>query len=370
MRTPIILKPITACVAISFIAVACSGPPAGEPAVHQVPAASTGLMLNDSQIRLANITTQAIRIQEIGQSLLINARLVADETRSEVVSSRVAGRVEKLFVRETGRSLRVGEPFLELYSEDLRTFQQEYLLALDQAKAMGGEARHEQFVRSSQKKLLRYGLTEKQVDELGRTRTLSERIIFMAPAGGTVVSLSVTEGQYVDEGMPLYRVEDFRQLWVEADLYPEESDRITRGQAITVKIAGSEDKPLPAFVTFVAPEYRENQQITVMRAVIDNMDFKLQPGMQAQVLIRHAIRKALVLPSNAVIRGVNSAVVFILTDQNTFERRNVVTGLEDVDRVEIVSGLKEGDQVVVTGAYLLHSEMVLKGIAVTESHQH
>jgi len=360
-----------ACAVASFIAVACSGPPTPEHSVMSpVPATSAGLMLNDSQIRLANVTAQPIRIQEIGQSLLINARLVPDQTRSEVVSSRVAGRVEKLFVRETGRNLRVGEPFLELYSEDLLTFQQEYLLALDQAKAMGGEPRLEQFVRSSRKKLLRYGLTEEQVDELGRTRALKERITFMTPAGGTVVSLFVTEGQYVDEGVPLYRVEDFRQLWVEADLYPGEADRISRGQEITVKIAGWEDKPLSAFVTFVAPEYGENQQITAMRAVIDNLDLKFQPGLQAQVQVRHALRKALVLPSNAVIRGVNNAVVFILTDQNTFGQRSVVTGLEDVDRVEIVSGLKEGDQVVITGAYLLHSEMILKGIATTESDEH
>jgi Cu(I)/Ag(I) efflux system membrane fusion protein len=288
-----------------------------------------------------------------------------------VVSSRVSGRVDRQYVRETGRSIRSGEPFLELYSEQLMTYQKEYLLALDQAGEFGGKnARYEQFVRSARQKLIRYGLSEAQVNELQRTRKASERITFVSPAGGVVTALSVAEGQYVNEGSTLYLLEDISSLWVEAELYPGEAEQARPGQQVTIKIAGFEDKSLEALVTFVTPEYRQNTQMTIMRARLANPARIYQPGMQAQVILRHDVRKALALPVDAVIRDADRSFVFVMTARNRYERRDVTTGLEDTDQVEVTSGLKEGEEVVITGAYLLNSEMILKGLSSANDHTH
>jgi membrane fusion protein, copper/silver efflux system len=334
-----------------------------------VAAPFNGLMLSDSQVRLANVTTRTAGLQEIGQSIILNARLTVDEDRSKVVSSRVGGRVERLYVKETGRNLQAGEPFMELYSETMQTLQQEYLLALDQAgQVSGAKERYAQFVLSARQKLLRYGLSEKQIDELARSKKVSDRVVFFAPLGGLVTNISVSEGQYLEEGTPLYRVEDIRHIWVEAEVYPGEAEKIKTGDAVTVKIAGFEDKPLNALVTFVTPEYRENSQLTIVRTAVENNAMIFQPGMQAQVFLRHSTRKALALPVDAVIRGGSGAFAYVMTNKNTFERRRVVTGMEDMDLVEITAGLKEGEQVVVSGAYLLHSEMILKGQG--EKHIH
>ena len=98
--------------------------------------ASNALMLTESQIKLGNISTQIVTKQSIGQTLPVNARLVANEELTEVISSRATGRIEKLFVKEAGRMVNKGEPLYELYSESLLTFQKEYLLALEQFKSM------------------------------------------------------------------------------------------------------------------------------------------------------------------------------------------------------------------------------------------
>lgn len=332
--------------------------------------AFAGLMLSDSQVRLANITTRPAKQQEIGSSLVVNARLAIDEERSEVVSSRASGRVERLWVKETGRLLRAGEPFLELYSEALLTLQEEYLLAVEQEKQLGAtNTRYRQLANAARGKLLLYGLTERQVDELNRSGKVNRRILFLSPAGGTVTSISVTEGQYVEEGTPLYRVEDVSRLWVEAELYPDETRNLRVGDRVRVKIAGFEEEPREALVTFVTPEFRENSQVTLIRATLNNPSLAFKPGMAAQVMVRHSERVGLVVPIDAVIRGAHGADVFVMTDKNTFVRRRVTTGVEDIDRVEITEGLEPGEQVVITGAYLLHSEMVLKGVD-TGSHHH
>ncbi len=330
---------------------------------------SSGLMLTESQVRLANISTNRVARQSIGQTILLTARLAVDEQRSRVVSSRTSGRVERLYIKETGRQLLPGEPFMEIYSENLLTLQKEFLLALEQNRQLA-LPRYGTFVKSARKKLLLYGLTSAQVEELERTKELRDRITYVATAGGIVSDILITEGQYVEEGTPLYRVDDVSQLWVEAELYPGESSLARPGMVVRVKIPGQQPEAMSGIVTFVSPEYRGKSQITVLRVAIDNRGLTLKPGMQAQVILAYDQREALAVPLDAVIREEHGAHLFVKTATNTFDRRTVQTGLENDELIEILSGIKEGEEVVVTGAYLLHSEQRLRGDATAEHHQH
>lgn len=321
---------------------------------------SNELMLTESQVKLANISTQVVKQQSIGQTLPVNARLVTNEEMTEVISARVTGRVEKLFVKESGRMINKGEPLYELYSESLLTFQKEYLLALEQYKTMKAvDNRYEEYVKSARKKLLLYGLTDKQIDQLNDTNDIQLRITFLATASGVVKEIKVAEGQYLNEGDALYQLENINKLWVEAELYPSELQYVKAGDRIAVQVAGynSTDE---AIVTFLSPEYRANTQVTVLRATLNNPTSQWKPGMQAQVFLKHSVSTSLAIPTDAVIHDQQGTHVYIQTADNTFVPRMVKTGVENFDSVEIIEGLKEGEIVVVTGAYLLYSEIILK----------
>jgi len=322
---------------------------------------SNDLMLNESQIRLANITTQKVTLQSVGQTVVINSRLVVDQDYSEAITSRAAGRVERLFFKEIGRVVKKGEPLYELYSETLLTLQKEYLLAKDQYETLGKtETRYESFLKASEKKLLLYGLSKNQVEQLGQSKTLQQRITFLAPTGGIITEINASEGQYLPEGGMLYKIENITRLWLEAELYPQETSLVKIGDNINVKVSGYESSPLETKVTFLSPEYRVNTQITMMRALIDNSDLKFKPGTQAQVLFSHSEKKSLAVPIDAVIRDEKGTHVYVETGTNTFQPRMVKTGTEDFEKVEIIDGLVENEIVVISGAYLLYSELVLK----------
>lgn len=340
--------------------------------VNKLQGNSQGLMLSDTQIKLANITTQKVSIKPVGQTLIVNARLVENEELTEVISSRTAGRVEKLFVKETGRTVKAGEPLYEIYSELLLTLQQEYLLAREQFETLGKEEpRYESYLKASERKLLLYGLTKKQVELLAKTKTTQARITFLAPATGIVSEIKVSEGQSIEEGALLYRLENMNQLWLEAELYPSENNLFNTGDQIQVRINGFEATPITAKVTFFSPAYSANSQVTLMRAVVNNSEQKFKPGMQAQVLVTHSSKQSLAIPVDAVIRDGKGTHVYVETDANTFQPRMVKTGLEDFDQVEITSGLQEGERIAVTGAYLLYSEIVLKkGVDPMAGHNH
>jgi Cu(I)/Ag(I) efflux system membrane fusion protein len=349
-------------------------PVCGMDLVKVAPSGVSGndLMLNDTQIRLANITTQKVSRKPVGQTVAINGRLTVNEQKSEVISSRAAGRIEKLLIKETGQAIQKGQPLYTLYSETLMTLQQEYLLAKEQYDALGKtEKRYQSFLEAAGKKLMLSGLTKGQVERLTDRSSLQPRVTFLAPASGVVTEVSVSEGQYIAEGGLLYKIEDISTLWVEAELYPSETSLVTPGDKVTVRVNGDENNPVEAKVLFLSPEYRSNTQITVMRASIDNPGSKYKPGQQAQVYLTHSSKEALAIPVDAVIRDGKGAHVYILTGHNTFRPRMVKTGIESFDQVEITHGISEGDTVAITGAYLLYSEIILKkGTDPMAGHNH
>lgn len=330
------------------------------------------LMLTDSQIKLANITMQPVRMQDIGQTVPINARLMVDEQKSEVVSSRAGGRIEKLFIKETGHQIHKGQPLYVLYSETLLTLQREYLLAKEQYDELGeSQKRYKSFLEAAERKLLLYGLTPSQISKITAQAALEPRITFLAPTAGIVTEINATEGQYVAEGSTLFRIEDMSTLWVEAELYPGESSLVKPGDKVNILVSGTDTQPVEGTVTFLSPEFRNNSQITVMRASLDNPGNRVKPGQHAQVFLTHSAREAIAIPSDAVIRDEHGSHVYVQSGRNTFKPQFVTTGIESVGLTEIMEGLQQRDTIAVTGAYLLYSELILKkGIAPTGGHRH
>jgi membrane fusion protein, copper/silver efflux system len=319
------------------------------------------LMLTDTQLKLANITTAKAGIRPMGQMIIANGRLTVDEEQSEVISSRAKGRIEKLYIKETGRSILAGEPLYELYSEELLTIQQEYLILKEQYDASEkSENQYASFLKASKKKLLLYGLSQNQINQLSQSKIITQRIVFYSPTSGIVTEVNASEGQYLTEGTPLYRIEKTNKLWLEAELYLEEISVVSISDTLQVIITGYESTPVETIVTFLNPEYRSNTQITLLRASIDNRNSTFKPGIQAKVKLIHSSHKALVVPTDAVIREEKGTHVYVLTDKNTFQPRKVKTGFENRNEVEITEGLDANEIIATSGAYLLYSEWVLK----------
>lgn len=322
-------------------------------------AADGSIMLNESQIKLANITTTLTREEKMGENSILTGKLMVNEEQTEIVSSRVQGRIEKLFFKEVGQRVNKGQALYEVYSESLLTLQQEYLLAIRQFEELKSP-RYESFVSSSEKKLLLFGMTKEQIAKLAKQKKTDSRITFLAPAAGVIARIDVTEGQYVSEGSALYRIENLDQIWVEAELYPGESTLVKTGDVVRVQVNGFESESVEGKVTFLSPEYRQGSQIITLRAVINNQKKKFLPGMQANVILSHSEKKAIALPVDAVIRDAKGSHVWILEKDGSFKSRMVKTGLENFEKIEIIDGLQEKENVVITGAYLLYSELVLK----------
>ncbi|NLR77939.1 efflux RND transporter periplasmic adaptor subunit [Chitinophaga eiseniae] len=319
------------------------------------------LTLGDNQVALANITTMTIGAGALANHKQLNGRLTTDPEQTAVISSRVAGRIEVLYVKETGVRVTKGQPLYKIYSEQLASLQQEYLLAVAQLRQFPGDSRFQQIEKAARQKLSLYDQSEAQISQLLKSQQVNPYVTYPAAISGIVSALTVSEGQYVSEGGVVMRVEGYDHLWVEADVYPAEVSLVQTGQPVKVVIAGWENEPQTMTIQFINPALQAGSQLVQVRGTIPNPGQRWQPGLQASIFLPvNSKGNVLSVPVDAVIRDGKGTQVWIEKAHGKFVPRMVSIGMENADVVEITGGLQAGDKVVVTGAYLLYSEFILK----------
>jgi Cu(I)/Ag(I) efflux system membrane fusion protein len=319
------------------------------------------LKLSEQQIQLANIQTDTVRLRPLGEEITLSATLKENQNLVNVVTSRIAGRVERLFVRNIGEPVRAGQAVFELYSEELAAAQQDYLLALQSKKRYADtEPNFARIADAARNKLLLWGMAERQIADLELNGKPGNTLTFYSKYSGIATEVSVAEGDYVAEGSPVLRLANLGTLWAEAQLYVSDLPFLAKTGEALVEIPSISDQKLRGVVSFVNPSLEASSKIVMVRVEIPNPNGDYQPGMQAWMTLKGKVRNAIAVPTNALIQGKNGATVWLKNASGAFESRMVTMGKTNRDFTEITEGLQAGEVVVVSGAYLLHSELVFK----------
>ena len=335
--------------------------------------ASDELRLSEQQIQLGSIKTDTVQNGTIGTQTVLTGTLNFDQSKRASVSARIRGRIERLYFKNTGDYVAKGVPLYELYSEDLNTAKQEYILALERRKLFASESviDFDVLIQSARNKLRLWGMTEAQINALARSGKAPLTTTFYSTESGYITALDVSEGAYVMEGGTIAELADLSTLWVEAQVYSSQLSNIAPNSMATVQVPGFVNREIKGRVSFANPEISPESRLNLIRVVVPNPDLQLKPGMPAYILLHSGNQEALTLPVDAVIRESNMATVWIETAPNTFKSRMVTIGRENDNQVEITSGLQAGDVVVISGAYLLNSEFIFKrGANPMAGHHH
>lgn len=328
--------------------------------------------LSDQQIQLGNIRTDTIAKSNIGNTIELTGTLNINAAQTASVNARVMGRIERLYVKTTGNYIAKGAPVYEIYSEELNNAKQEYISALQRRSLFDEQSviDFDQLIKSARNKLRLWGMTESQVKELETQKQAPLTTTYYSTESGYVTSVNITEGGYIMEGGIVLQLANLSTLWAEAQVYTSQMYRIPRGALATVEVPGVAE-PIRGNIEFANPEVPAETRINLLRIVVPNSGNTLRPGMSAIVKVQTASRNSLTLPTDAIIREANAAIVWVQTGKNKFKSRMVTTGLESDGLTEIQSGLNAGDIVVVSGTYLLHSEYTFKrGSDPMAGHNH
>ena len=327
------------------------------------------ITIDKRQQELAGIKTDTVKSRNIASISSIIGTVAIDEDPVKTISSRVKGRIDKLFIKTTGVYLKNGSPLYSIYSEQLQSEEKEYLSLLEKSKTSSGKSKlTNDFLNAAKNKLLLWGLTEKQINVIETSGKASPWVTFYSPESGYVTEVNITEGMYVNEGSSLIKITSLNQVWVEAQIYSNEISGITESKNFQVFSESNPEEVYKGILVYNNPIVEEGKRIHLLKIRVTNSSGKLIPGTLVSVIPEKSIANILAVPKSAVLLE-KMKTVWVLAHDNTFEQRMVETGAENKFWIEITSGLKLGDIVVAEGAYLISSEFILKSGA-GQRHDH
>lgn len=298
-------------------------------------------------VKVAPVTIGALE-----QTIAALGSVAYDEDSIVHIHPRVSGWIDTLFIKSQGEQVEKGQALYTLYSPELVTAQEEYVLALKR-----GDSR---LIEGAAERLKTLGLSQKALDGLTKSRRISQTVTFNAPQGGVVEALNIREGFYIQPGMTLMSIAQLDTVWVIAELPEKYAQNIALHDTALVnldELAHTSDARWKSHIEYIYPSMSDVMRTLKVRIPLSNNHHKLKPNMFTHVSIKPAERAAaLLVPRSAIIRFSQGARVVLSDGKGNFKSVSVRLGQSDNSHFEVLEGLLPGDQVVVSAHFLIDSE--------------
>ena len=301
------------------------------------------------------IRTVEVARETIAQRIEVAGNVAFNERDQVIVQARATAFVERLHVTATLDRVAAGQALVDLYVPDWVAVQQEYL-ALARADRDDLAA----LVDGARQRMRQAGRSDEQVRLVEASRELQPRITLRAPIAGVVVELAAREGMTVMPGATLFRINGLATVWVEAAVPETQAAQLTPGAAVEARAAALGGARFTGTVQAILPEVDPVTRTIKARLTLANPDYALAPGMFVDVVLAAGSTVALTVPTEAVIRTGERAVVILADDDGAFRPVDVETGIESGGRTEIKQGLTAGQRIVASGQFLIDSEASLR----------
>ncbi len=319
-------------------------------------------------IQNMGVRTATVTRRDIARTISTVGLVGYDETGQYSVNSKIMGWVERLYINETGQKVKKGEPLLEIYSPELVSAQEEYLLALAGYERTSGSSvtaladSSKRLLDASKRRLQLWDISSRAIERLEKTRQVQKNMTLYAPYSGIITMKMVNEGELVKSGMELFKIADLSTVWVYADIYENELPWVEAGLDAEVILPYAGGEKIDATVSYVYPYVDPKTRTVKARLDLKNKDFDLKPEMYVNVRIKtKPIRQALVVPAEAVLYSGEKNTIFVALEGGKFEPRQVKVGRsDDQGFIEIVQGVIEGENIVTSAQFMLDSESKLQ----------
>ncbi|TPV93984.1 MAG: efflux RND transporter periplasmic adaptor subunit [Myxococcales bacterium FL481] len=325
--------------------------------------------------RLAKIETTVVSAWlPADHELRLIGRMDYDETTRRDITATAAGRVERLYVRETGATVRKGQRIANIYSPEFYAAAREYASSRDQLQRLSdasavARAGATALVDAALERLHLLAVPTAEIERLRAGGVPRSRVDVRAEAAGTVIERRVTEGVHVKRGSLMYRLADLSSLWLQLDAYERDLAVLRVGQAVAFRVDALADRVFSGQVAFIHPRVDPTTRVAQVRVTVDNEDGALRPGMVAHAVVRDhgtpdptATRVA--IPATSVLYTGQRAVVYLeieSDEETTYEARTVQLGRPVGGQVPVLEGLAAGERVVTNGAFVIDADLQIRG---------
>ncbi|RJP58210.1 MAG: efflux RND transporter periplasmic adaptor subunit [Candidatus Auribacter fodinae] len=363
------------------------------------------LELSDYAMKLADVQTASVKKKYVSTQVRMVGKVAFAETNIAYITSRIAGRIDRLYVDYTGIPVKKGDHLVSIYSPDLYAAQQELI------QSLSADTRTLDAVRE---KLRLWGLQDSQIAEIENRKSPSDHITIYAPINGIVIHKEVVEGMYVDTGTKIYTIADLNVVWVKMDAYENDVQLVRYGQPVEFTTEAYPGKTFQGTISFIDPVLDTATRTVKVRVNVENSDGLLKPGMFVNAVVNvtvgkdgividealagkwispmhpeivknqpgecdvcgmplvraetlgygnsQSIEPPLVIPASAPLITGKRAVIYKADPdkKGTFSGVEIQLGMRAGDYYIVLSGLREGDRVVTNGNFKIDSAIQIQ----------
>lgn len=302
-------------------------------------------------VRLVQASRQALfrHIRTIGE-------VEVGEDEVSVVNLRFSGWVEKVYADKSGAPVKKGDVLFEIYSPDLVSAQEEFLLAL---RTQGSDG---VLTKAARRKLELWNFSSADISQIAKFGKARRLMPIRASRSGFVLQKEIVEGARVEAGQDLYRIGNLSRIWVSAEVYEHDAPWVEVGQPAQMELTHQQGHVIEGTVAYVYPTLDKTTRTLRVRLEFDNPGYHLKPGMFATVYIQFRRKNdVLAVPTEAILASGTRELVFVSVGEGVFLPREITTGLVGDHRMtEVLTGVSDGEWVVASGQFLIDAESQLQ----------
>ncbi|MHB8261331.1 MAG: efflux RND transporter periplasmic adaptor subunit [Bacteroidia bacterium] len=299
-----------------------------------------------------------------------------NEKGAEVISSRIAGRIDKLYVKYRFESISKGQKLMEIYSPELVTAEQDLMFLL------GNDAQNTSLIELAKQKLLLLGMSEDQLRELIQKKIVKNTITVYSAFSGHIhesgskpsmnnsgtgmntssqvtQALDLKEGMYVEKGQPLFMVYNSANAWILANIFPEQQPYIHKGDIVQINSDIDSTEIFMGKIDFIEPEYREGSKTLTARIYFDNSSLKLPVNSRVKILEKNIIISGFWIPASSILSLGRDKVVLVKSG-NGFIAKKIGVNFSAEGKSLISDDFPLKDSIALNAQYLIDSESFIK----------
>ena len=325
------------------------------------------IQISPEKVQKLGVRTVKVSHRNLNRTIRALGSIQVDESRVHTVAPKFEGWIQHLHVNTLGQSVKVGQPLFDVYSPDLLTAQQEYLIARvgEQVLKKGSaQALHtaEQLAANALQRLHYWDIAPAQLKRLETLQKPMDTLPFLSPVNGVVVDKTAQEGIRFMPGELLFRIADLSNVWLLADVFELDVASVQLGQSVQVRINAYPERLFIGKVSFIYPTLSTETRTVKVRVELSNQQGLLKPGLYGNLTLvtTAAAMNHLAVPDSAVIDSGTRQVVLLRKGEGRFEPRVVKVGLLSDGYYPVQEGLTDGDEVVTHANFLIDAESNLK----------
>lgn len=320
---------------------------------------------------ISQVKTVSIKRQTAPLTIQVTGKIDYDTREIATISSKVAGRIEKLYVKYLYQAVSKGQKLMDIYSKELVTEQENFIYILQ------NDPNNFKLIKTAEDRLTLQGLTPDQVKKIKTEKKAIEYISVYSSYSGHLhdllgdkssdmstmnkqqqKELLIREGMYVQKGQAVFNIYSTNKLWALLNVYSENQGSISKGQVVNLFVDGKELSG--SFkIDFIEPEIKPNQNTVTARVYLSNVNGSIKVGSNVKGTINTNEKTGYYVPATSVVDLGSNHVVF-LKENNLFRAHKVLVGSVLNDMIEIVSGIQESDLIAENAQLLMDSESFIK----------